>query len=41
MADSEAMASGLPMIISHNVGTKGMVQNGVNGFVVKKRRFFF
>lgn len=39
MADSEAMASGLPVIISRNVGAKGMVQNGVNGFVVKKETF--
>lgn len=34
MAVSEAMACGLPVVVSPNVGAKDMVQSGVNGFVV-------
>ena len=30
----EAMAAGLPVIISRNVGARDVVQNGCNGFVV-------
>jgi UDP-glucose:(heptosyl)LPS alpha-1,3-glucosyltransferase len=30
----EAMAAGLPVVISPNVGAKDLVENGVNGFVV-------
>jgi UDP-glucose:(heptosyl)LPS alpha-1,3-glucosyltransferase len=37
MAVSEAMACGLPVIVSPNVGAKDMVQSGVNGFVVNSR----
>ena len=37
MAVSEAMACGLPVIVSPNVGAKDMVQSGVNGFVVNGR----
>ena len=31
----EAMAAGLPVIISRNVGARDVVQNGCNGFVVE------
>lgn len=30
----EAMAAGLPVIVSHNVGAKDLVEEGVNGFVL-------
>jgi len=29
----EAMASGLPIIVSDNVGAKDCIKNGVNGFI--------
>jgi len=32
----EAMAASLPVIISHNVGAKDLIQEGVNGFVVDR-----
>jgi UDP-glucose:(heptosyl)LPS alpha-1,3-glucosyltransferase len=32
----EAMAASLPVIISHNVGAKDLVQEGVNGFIVAR-----
>ena len=32
----EAMAASLPVIVSHNVGAKDLVQNGVNGFIVDR-----
>jgi UDP-glucose:(heptosyl)LPS alpha-1,3-glucosyltransferase len=35
MAVLEAMAAGLPVIISQTVGAKDLVQNGMNGFVLK------
>jgi glycosyltransferase involved in cell wall biosynthesis len=34
---AEAMASGLPVVITENTGTKEMVRNGVDGFVVPIR----
>jgi UDP-glucose:(heptosyl)LPS alpha-1,3-glucosyltransferase len=30
----EAMAAGLPVIVSPNVGAKDLVQQGINGFVL-------
>ena len=30
----EAMAASLPVIVSHNVGAKDLVREGVNGFIV-------
>lgn len=33
----EAMASGLPVIISENVGAKDLIKNGVEGFIVPIR----
>jgi UDP-glucose:(heptosyl)LPS alpha-1,3-glucosyltransferase len=32
----EAMAAGLPVIISHNVGARDLVEPGVNGFVLSE-----
>jgi UDP-glucose:(heptosyl)LPS alpha-1,3-glucosyltransferase len=32
----EAMAASLPVIISHNVGAKDLIQEGVNGFIVHR-----
>ena len=36
MAVTEAMASGLPVIISDTVGAKDLVKDGENGFVVNR-----
>ncbi|MGO9138899.1 MAG: glycosyltransferase family 4 protein [Syntrophales bacterium] len=33
----EAMAASLPVIVSGNVGAKDLVQQGINGFVIKER----
>ena len=30
----EAMAAGLPVIVSHNVGAKDLVEEGINGFIL-------
>lgn len=30
----EAMAAGLPVIVSHNVGAKDLIEEGINGFVI-------
>lgn len=38
MAVLEAMAAGLPAVISSNVGAKNVVQDGVNGFVLPDPR---
>jgi UDP-glucose:(heptosyl)LPS alpha-1,3-glucosyltransferase len=35
MAVLEAMAAGLPVMITRNVGAKDLVENGVNGFVLQ------
>jgi UDP-glucose:(heptosyl)LPS alpha-1,3-glucosyltransferase len=35
MAALEAMAAGLPVIITRNVGARDLVENGVNGFVLQ------
>jgi UDP-glucose:(heptosyl)LPS alpha-1,3-glucosyltransferase len=32
----EAMAASLPVIISHNVGAKDLIQEGINGFIVNR-----
>jgi len=32
----EAMAASLPVIVSHHVGAKDLVQDGVNGFIVER-----
>jgi UDP-glucose:(heptosyl)LPS alpha-1,3-glucosyltransferase len=34
----EAMAAGLPVIVSSNVGAKDLVQEGVNGFVLSEHQ---
>lgn len=36
MVVTEAMASGLPVIISSNVGAKDIIEDGKNGFIVEK-----
>lgn len=37
MVVSEAMAVGLPIIVSENVGARDMVRNGIDGFIVPIR----
>ena len=37
MVVSEAMASGLPVVVSENTGAKDLVENGVEGFIVPIR----
>ncbi len=37
MAALEAMAAGLPAVVSENVGARDLVEDGVNGFVVPSR----
>ena len=37
MVAAEAMAAGVPVIVSDHAGSAGLVQDGVNGFVVPAR----